>query len=223
MIAHKDKAALDKLNRAYSSEPWWYDLRGFLILKFAYRTTLISQIRLFSQGMRLEHLEVAVGSGSLLRIILFYRTLTGKDKCHITAFDYSERMLAGAINRFSGKENMKFLLADAAELPFSDRAFDSVNIANAIHCLPRIEKSFAEVFRVLKVNGLVTGNVLLYPKGQSFMDRVATMINNWGIKKGILFRPYDKHEIESLLNQVGFKIISLEISGNSLDFKVTKE
>ena len=222
MENNKDIATYAKINRAYSSEPWWYDLRGFLILTFAYRVSLLSQIRLFSENMKDNHLEIAVGSGSLLKIILLHKQLTKKNNSQITAFDYSERMLAGAINRFSKKENISLLLADAANMPFPDNSFDSINTANAIHCLPNIEKSFSETFRVLKENGTFAGNVLLYPKGKSFADHISTYINDWGIKKGILHRPYYKDEITALLNNSGFNIISIKISGNSLDFIATK-
>jgi ubiquinone/menaquinone biosynthesis C-methylase UbiE len=218
----KNTAAYNKINQAYSSDPWWYDLRGFLILTFAYRTSLLSQIKLFSENMKSDHLEIAVGSGSLLKIILWYRQLNKKDKCRIIAFDYSERMLAGAIRKLSKKENVQFLLADAANMPFSDNSFDSINIANAIHSLPDIEKSFSEIFRVLKKNGTFVGNVLLYPKGHTILDRISTFINNWGIQKGILHRPYFKEEITTLLNQYRFNLISIKNSGNSLDFIATK-
>ncbi|MGN2393366.1 class I SAM-dependent methyltransferase, partial [Pelomicrobium sp. G1] len=30
---------LEKIAQAYSSPPWWYDVRGFFILTFAYRST----------------------------------------------------------------------------------------------------------------------------------------------------------------------------------------
>ena len=30
----------DEIAEAYSSEPWWYDIRGFFILTFAYNSTI---------------------------------------------------------------------------------------------------------------------------------------------------------------------------------------
>lgn len=222
MTKVKDTATYNLINRAYSSEPWWYDLRGFLILTFAYRVSLFSQIKLFSDNLRSEHLEIAVGSGSLLNIILWFNRFTKKSVFHITAFDYSERMLAGAINRFSKNKKIKLLLADAANMPFSENSFDSINIANAIHSFPNIEKSLSETYRVLKKNGTFAGNVLLYPKGKSIADRVSTFINNWGMKKGILFRPYLKEEVLEHINKSGFTLVNIKVSGNSLAFIAKK-
>jgi hypothetical protein len=34
--------SVEEINEAYSSDSWWYDLRGLFILTFAYRTNIIS-------------------------------------------------------------------------------------------------------------------------------------------------------------------------------------
>lgn len=215
-------AAADKIDKAYSSEPWWYDLRGFLILTFSYRSTLPEQIRLFSSNMGQRHLEVALGTGTLLEMILRWRKWTKQPNSEITGFDYAERMLAGARKRFKKEPQVKLVRADAAHLEFASDFFDTANIANAIHCLPEVDKSLQEIFRVLKSGGTLAGNCLLEPDGDSLLNRVARRINTWGIKKGILVRPYQVHEISALLLAAGFKVVSLEISGNCLNFKVQK-
>lgn len=217
-----DSSDLVKINKAYSSEPWWYDIRGFLILTFAYRSTLPAQVKLFSNNFGKEHLEIAVGSGTLLDIILKWRRFTKKSESHITAFDYAERMLAGAIKRFSARSDIEFLLADAAKLPFANNTFDTANIANALHCLPEVSKSLNEVSRVLKRNGTLAGNALLYPKGSSILDKISNKINIWGMKKGILHTPYNEEEIVAHLEESGFKIVYKKITGNCLDFIAQK-
>ncbi len=211
-----------KINKAYDSEPWWYDVRGFLILTFAYQSTLPSQVRLFGNNFGKEHLEVAVGSGSLLDLILKWRALTNKPYSKITAFDYAEKMLAGALKKFSKRNDMQLLLADAAKMPFKENSFDTINIANAIHCLPNLIQSLDEMYRVLKPNGTLAGNVLLVPQGDSFWSKLASKINSWGIKKGILHKAYYQDEIIFLLEMRGFKITSSKITGNCFDFIATK-
>lgn len=213
---------LEKIDSAYSSDPWWYDLRGFLILTFAYRTTLPSQIRLFANHMGARHLEAAIGTGTLFEMILKWRRRKGKPEIQIVGFDYAERMLAGARKRFRGEEQLQLLRADAAALPLPDGYFDTASIANAIHCLPDVAASFQEIYRVLKPNGTLTGNCLLEPKGHSFWDGVSRRINNWGIKKGILHRPYSASEVIDLLKSAGFEISEQEISGNCLNFVARK-
>lgn len=219
--SHQQK--LDKIEKAYSSEPWWYDVRGFFILTFAYRSTIQKQIQLFSNNMKAKHLEVAVGTGTLLSLILKWRSLIRAPKVEITAFDYAPRMLAGAIRRFRGNKQMHLELGDVTKLHYSNHSFDSANIANAIHCFPDVKEGLAEVHRVLKTGGTLAGNVLLYPRGRGLLDKLATKINLWGIKKGILYTPYRQQDIEELLYQVGFETLKTEVSGNCFNFVAVKK
>ncbi len=223
LIPRTEKVSnVEKIDIAYSSDPWWYDLRGFLILTFAYRTTLPSQIRLFANDMGAHHLEVAVGTGTLFEMVLKWRKWKNKTPVKIVAFDYAERMLAGAQKRFKNDDQVSLLRADAAALPLDANQFDSANIANAIHCLPDVESSFKEIHRVLKKNGYLIGNCLLEPRGNGLMDRLARSINVWGIKKGILNRAFQANEVQTLLEKTGFVIKRYEITGNCLNFVASK-
>ncbi|MBC7466162.1 MAG: class I SAM-dependent methyltransferase [Bdellovibrio sp.] len=213
---------LDKIDHAYSSDPWWYDLRGFLILTFAYRTTLPAQIRLFANHIGERHLEGAIGTGTLFEMILKWRKWKNRSQSQIIGYDYAERMLAGARKRFKKEKQLRLLRADAAALPLPADYFDTAAIANAIHCLPDVAGSFKEFHRVLKPNGLLTGNCLLEPKGNGFFDHVARRINTWGIQKGILHRPYQADEVIELLKSTGFEIAKQEIAGNCLNFVAKK-
>ena len=42
----------DEIAAAYKSAPWWYDVRGFFILTFAYNSTLTPQLRFFGPQLR---------------------------------------------------------------------------------------------------------------------------------------------------------------------------
>ncbi len=214
-----DKVTVDK---AYSSEPWYYDLRGFFILTFAYRSTLFSQIRLFAKNMGANHLEIAIGSGTLFSYILKWRKWKGLPETVVTGFDYADQMLAGARARFSKQKSVTLVKADAADLPFESNSFETANIANAIHCLPDIATSLRETQRVLKPGGYLAGNCLLYPEGSSLAAKLATRINNWGTRKGILNRPYRVEEVRFLLKNAGFVIDYEEIKGNCYDFVAKK-
>src|SRR4029077_2631728 len=129
----------DEIAAAYSSPPLWYDIRGFFILTFAYNSTLPRQFRFFGRNVGASHLEVACGSGTLLDLVLRWRKLKGLPTAKIAAVDYAESMLAGAYRRFDGNENVDVRHADAAALPFPDASFDTVNVANAIHCFPDVD------------------------------------------------------------------------------------
>ena len=78
------------INQAYSSEPWYYDARGFLILTFAYRSTLPSQIRLFAQNVGAHHLEVTIGSETLFDLVLKWRKWKGLPEAQIVGFDCAQ-------------------------------------------------------------------------------------------------------------------------------------
>lgn len=204
----------EEIARAYSSPPWWYDLRGFLILTFAYRGTIAEQLQFFGPNIGLHHLEVAVGSGTLLDLILKWRKTKGFPEARIKAIDYAESMLAGAINRFKGRPYIELYHADVASLPFQTEQFDSANIANSIHSFPDAERGLSEVFRVLKPGGTFAANVLLYPKGSQPFRYIAEQINRWGIRKGILVSPYNVADIQRQILKAGFQILEERESGN---------
>ncbi|MEW5709560.1 MAG: methyltransferase domain-containing protein [Pseudomonadota bacterium] len=206
---------LEKIAQAYSSPPWWYDVRGFFILTFAYRSTLTAQLRLFGQNMGPDHLEVAVGSGTLTELVLRWRKWKGLPEVRIVGIDYAEPMLAGAIRRFAGKPDVELHLADAAAMPFADNRFDTANIANALHCFPDLDAGLREVFRVLKPEGRLAANVLLYPRGPQPLRWIANKINAWGMRKGILFSPYEPQDVRRRMLVAGFEILQEQISGNT--------
>lgn len=211
---------LEKLDVAYSSEPWWYDVRGFLILTFAYRSTLPSQIRLFSRNMGERHLEAAIGTGTLFEMILKWRKFRGAGPSLVTGFDYADRMLAGAKQRLGHYPGIELVKADIADLPFASASFDTANIANAVHCVPNVDAGFRELRRVLKPGGRLAGNVLLFPGGGGPLDRLATRINEWGMREGILKRPYTQQEIRYSLLECGFIFRDESVQGNCYNFVV---
>ncbi len=200
---------------AYSSEPWWYDLRGFFILSFAYCSTLSVQMNCFGPHFGKRHLEAACGTGTLLELLLRWRRWKGLPEVEIVGVDYANSMLEGARRRFSRSTNMSFLLGDITRLPFDDGTFDTVNVANAIHCFARVDEALLEIHRVLEPGGTIAANVLLSPRGAGLRAQIARTINDWGIRKGILHTPYRREDIRGRIVRAGFEILREEQSGNS--------
>lgn len=213
----KSGKSRDEIALAYKSEPWWYDVRGFFILTFAYNSTLWQQLRFFGPNFGARHLEVACGTGTLLQMFLRWRQWKDLPKSDIVGVDYAESMLAGAMHRFKGKAGISFEHADAAAMPFDDASFDSINIANAVHCLPDVQGAIADMHRVLRPGGLLAANVLLHPRGWAPLRWIAERINTWGIGKGILVRPYAQQEVADYFKSAGFEIVHESVSGNCLN------
>jgi len=199
---------------AYKSEPWWYDVRGFFILTFAYNSTLTEQLRFFGPNFGAQHLEVACGTGTLLELIFHWRRWKKLPNVQVVGVDYAEPMLAGARHRFAGKPDLEFLHADVAEMPFAADSFDTANVANAVHCFPDVDGGMRGVLRVLKPGGTMAANVLLFPRGRWPLRPLAERINRWGMRKGILFTPYERDDIRQRIIAAGFEIVTEGASGN---------
>jgi ubiquinone/menaquinone biosynthesis C-methylase UbiE len=212
----------DEIAAAYDSPPWWYDVRGFFILTFAYNSTLGRQLRFFGPNFGARHLEVACGTGTLLQMLLRWRRRRRLPPAHVTGVDYAEPMLAGAFQRFRDQPELEFHHADAAALPFPSGSFDTANIANSLHCFPDVDGALRDIRRVLKPGGTVATNVLLYPRGPWPLKPIADRINAWGMRKGILFSPYDEADIRARLEKAGFSIRSAVSAGNCCDIIATK-
>jgi ubiquinone/menaquinone biosynthesis C-methylase UbiE len=199
---------------AYDSAPWWYDLRGFLILTFAYNTTLGWQLRFFGPNVGPTHIEIACGTGTLLDLVLRWRRWKGLPAGRIVALDYAEPMLAGARKRFKRHPEIEVRHADAAALPYPEASFDSGNIANSLHCFPDVNGALRDSFRVLKPGGTLAANVLLNPRGGWPLQSIANRINRWGMRKGILVAPYERDEIRQRILDAGFEVEAERVSGN---------
>ncbi|WP_417067992.1 class I SAM-dependent methyltransferase [Niveibacterium terrae] len=212
----------DEIAEAYSSPPWWYDVRGFLILTFAYNSSLGEQLRFFGRNFGQKHLEIACGTATLLALVLKWRSRHHMDPVSVTAIDYAESMLAGARWRFKGNPDVEIRHADAAALPFADNSFDTANIANSVHCFPDVDGALRDALRVLKPGGSLAANVLLYPEGRGLLASIANRINVWGAKKGILVTPYRRDDIRKRFVDAGFEIASDTVSGNCYNVLLRK-
>lgn len=213
----------EEIVKSYQSPPWWYNFRIFFVLNGAYRNSLLWHIVFFARNMGPDHLEVAVGSGILLKLILLWRAIRGEPKVRITAIDLAESMLAGAIKSFQKETNMSFQHQDVVRMDFADNRFDTINVANAVHCFSDVDKALTEMYRVLKPGGTLAANVLLFPRsGGLFCKVMSQRINQWGMNKGVLFTPYERDDIRSRFIKVGFIIELEKVMGNCYMIVVRK-
>ncbi len=209
--------SLEKLERAYDSPPWWYDVRGFFILCFSYRSTLWAQVKFFSANMGAKHLEAAIGTATLFSIIRRWRKLRGVPDNHTFGFDYAEPMLDGARHRLGDAPDLTLFRADVARLDFADNTFDSANIANAVHCFPDVDAGLVELHRVLKPGATLALNALLVPTGIAPLKWLSNRINDWGLEKGILHGVFTEASVHRHLVKTGYEVVEARRRGNTLN------
>lgn len=146
-------------------------------------------------------LEIATGPGILAKNVAYAAK-------SMTATDYSEGMIKQAKKNIK-LENLSFEVVDAMTLPYHDKSFDVVIIANALHIIPEPEKAISEISRVLKYDG-----ILIAP---NFIHSETTVTSKLWLKilkvLGIKFEhEWSRKTYENFLRQNGFKITkSVEI------------
>ncbi len=218
MSALEKEKSRSKFHHAYNTLPSWYDIRGFFIFHLAYQTNFLQQVKFFAENLHSPHLEIAIGSGTFFRMQQWWRSWRNLPQLlSLHGIDYSAAMVEGAKNRL---KNINLEVMDVENLQFSDDSFASISIANAAHCFANFEKSMLEIRRILRPSGVLIFNILLVPTGK--MAKIAKWVNNYGMNKGILNRPYHYEEVINLLLALNFHICYEKKSGNTLNLIVTK-
>ena len=92
-------------------------------------------------------LEIATGPGMLAKHVAHAAK-------SIIATDFSDGMIREA-KKGQYPDNLTFEVADAMDLPYADKSFDAVIIANALHIVPDPVKVLSEIDRVLKDKGIL--------------------------------------------------------------------
>lgn len=95
-----------------------------------------------------EVLECACGTGLLSGVIA--------QRCgHLTATDFSAKMLRRAEKKYGKRSNIAFEQADILHLRYPDGAFDTVVAANVIHLLDEPLRALRELDRVCRPGGRI--------------------------------------------------------------------
>ena len=108
-------------------------------------------------------LEIATGPGLLAKHV-------APAAKSMLATDYSGGMIAQA-KKGDCPANLRFEVADATALPYTEDSFDAVLISNALHIIPEPEKALWEIDRVLKPGGILIAPNFVEHKG-SLLSRV---------------------------------------------------
>lgn len=142
-----------------------------------------------------EVLEIAAGPGLLAKHV------AGTTK-RMIATDYSEGMIAEA-KKGTYPPNLTFEVADAIDLPYQNRSFDAVLIANALHVMPEPERALSEIDRVLRPGGiLIAPNFVAHE--ETFLSRLWSGILRLA---GVSFEHHwSSEEYQGFLAQKGWMV-----------------
>jgi ubiquinone/menaquinone biosynthesis C-methylase UbiE len=128
------------------SIPEYYDKYLGPLLFEEYSIDIAKRMNVPSGG---KVLEIAAGTGLASRHI---RQAMPED-AQLTVTDLNDAMLNIARAKIGKAENVSFESADAQELPFEDKSFDSVLCQFGIMFFPDKQKGVDEAYRVLKAGG----------------------------------------------------------------------
>ena len=130
-------------------------------------------------------LELAMGPAMLTKAI-------ANNSKSLTATDYSQEM----VNEAKKKDlpsNVKLEVCDCTNMPYIDKTFDAIVIANCLHIIPDPIKALNEIRRVLKDDGLLIAPTYTRNMGH-ITPRIILMVlggfktySKWTDKKYIAF------------------------------------
>ena len=96
-------------------------------------------------------LDIATGTGDL--VILMTKTSAKK----IIGLDISAGMLEVGKQKIEAKnlsDRIEMVLGDSENMPYTDNYFDAITVSFGIRNFETLEKGLAEIYRVLKPNGI---------------------------------------------------------------------
>jgi len=199
----------DEHTKFSGSIPAAYDRYLRPLLFQPYAENLATRLAVNNTG---SVLELACGTGILTRVLRTHLP----SKVKLIATDLNEPMFRQAAVRFGKNERVRWLEADACDLPFVDRIFDAVACQFGIMFVPDKAHAAREAYRVLKRNGLLLFNVwdaMRYNKLGQLAHR--TIVSYFEKDPPMFYKvPFSYHnrvEIRRILKQAGFREIKTEV------------
>lgn len=159
--------------------------------------------QLINESLTLKFLDVGCGFGST-------SILAARDGLEVYALDIDKRQLLWERDRKS-KLEINLVAADGQTLTFPDSTFDVVYCCHVLEHIPNDSKVLIEIYRVLKLNGIL---LLSVPNGFNLSAKFKRKFKrqNIFISKEHL-REYDRDMISGRLEKIGFYILDLNMTG----------
>ncbi len=120
-----------------------------------------------------DYLELGCGGGHVVRYMASEHGL----RC--TGTDVDPDMIRNAGSRTEGARNVRYLTADATDLPFEDASFDLALSFNILHHIGDWPGAIAEVHRVLRPGGDYVLGDLAYSKFSRWL--LGPFVRNYGV------------------------------------------
>ncbi len=159
-------------------------------------------------------LDIPCGGGVALRGL---RPGQGVD---YLAADIAEAMLArtrDAARRRRVSDQVTTRIADVGDLPFEDGSFDLVVSLTGLHCFPDPSRAVAEMGRVLRPGGVLTGSALFTDTGVR-----AEPMRRMGRAAGLLGPMCSRDDARWWLSGAGVTPVSMRTSGAFAYFRGTR-
>lgn len=166
----------------YEKPYWWFKLRYDTQVK---RKTCLHLVRKSRRSLSNQKvLEIGFGSGATL--FSFNRN------CEIVGIELSKSAVNQAIRNANkiGFEKFHFHLVDSSKIQYPDNYFDIVIASHVLEHVEDDKNLLDEIYRVLKLNGIV---VILVPINEKYQDP-----NH--------FRQYTSREIGLLAQECNFNV-----------------
>ena len=175
-----------------------------------FRVNQIEEVQEFLKDKKGDILDLGCGTGRNLQ----------KINGTIYGIDFSEEMIKLAETNANKKQiNSEFKVSSLEKLPFKDNLFDSAIYIASLHCIPtkkRRERSLKELFRVLKPNSraLITVWSKTHPKLMKHPKEATITWKHNSEELQRYYYLYDKEELKKKLENLGFRIISINETKN---------
>ena len=127
-----------------------------------------------------------------------------------------DRTLAAARHR-GVAEQVEPRLADVGALPFDDGSFDLVVSFTGLHCFPDPRRAVAEIARVTRVGGVVTGSAIFNDTGRRWAGLRAA-----GRASGLVGPCCTTTELRDWLGDGGFGSVEVRPSGALAYFRAER-
>ncbi len=150
---------------------WAYDIFANILNRRANRALCAAVAAVIEPEDRV--LECACGTGLLSGVIAA--------RCrHLTATDFSEKMLKRAARKYGACGNVTFEPGNILQLRYPDASFDAVVAANVIHLLDEPVRALGELARVCRPGGRIVIPTYMNETARGTTNPVSSVIGRAG-------------------------------------------